>query len=249
MGFPVDWVWQWLQGHVFSTLLHIRGIFNIHASSVVLNGRAIALSGDTHAGKSTLALSFLSKGWQLLTDDLLPLSLDGGSGTISALPSYPVMRLFEDVSGLFFADKNQFPNAALGWSKLRVPSSKLATVFRDKAALLVAFFKIRRLEESAEFSAGEAVRFSRLSGSVAIREVLGAAITLPCLNRRLQAKYFRSCGAIASSIPVVELQILPGLDHLPGICDAISDWVSRPSIDSHDVQFSDGSVVGTVLPN
>jgi hypothetical protein len=49
----------------------------LHASTVVLKGRAVVLAGDTGSGKSTLAAALVGNGAQLIADDLTPLLPDG----------------------------------------------------------------------------------------------------------------------------------------------------------------------------
>ena len=47
-----------LFGTVLGALCHQRGLLPLHASAIVANGRAIAFSGHSRAGKSTLAAFF-----------------------------------------------------------------------------------------------------------------------------------------------------------------------------------------------
>lgn len=47
-----------------------RGIYAIHAGAVERRGRAVLFSGRSGAGKTTLALSLLERGFRLLSDDL-----------------------------------------------------------------------------------------------------------------------------------------------------------------------------------
>jgi hypothetical protein len=49
----------------------------LHASAVVLGGRALLLAGDSGSGKTTLAAALVGRGGLLIADDLLPLLPDG----------------------------------------------------------------------------------------------------------------------------------------------------------------------------
>ena len=67
----------------------------LHASAVVVDGLGIAFLGMTGKGKSTLAGSFCSQGSPLLTDDFL--IVEESENSLVGLPSYPSLRLWEDV--------------------------------------------------------------------------------------------------------------------------------------------------------
>jgi hypothetical protein len=49
----------------------------LHASAVLVGGRALVLAGDSGSGKTTLAAGLVGGGGRLLADDLLPLMSDG----------------------------------------------------------------------------------------------------------------------------------------------------------------------------
>src|SRR5258706_15551161 len=67
----------YLLGQVLSYALTKQGHEPLHATVVVLGGRAIGFLGESGMGKSTLAAAFLKTGASLLTDDLRRLAPDG----------------------------------------------------------------------------------------------------------------------------------------------------------------------------
>ena len=60
---------------MYGALLMQRKILPLHGSAVAIDGKAYAIVGDSGAGKSTLASAFLNKGYQLLSDDVIAVSL------------------------------------------------------------------------------------------------------------------------------------------------------------------------------
>ncbi|MFA5041023.1 MAG: HPr kinase/phosphatase C-terminal domain-containing protein, partial [Bdellovibrionales bacterium] len=60
----------------------------IHASCVVINGKAVLLAGPPGIGKSDLALRLIDEGAQLLSDDQVLLRLE--KGALTASPPSPI---------------------------------------------------------------------------------------------------------------------------------------------------------------
>jgi len=72
-GCPAESFQDHLLGPVLSFVLLRRGFEPIHATAVVIGGRAVAFLGNSGLGKSSLGASFLQAGYRLVTDDLLVL--------------------------------------------------------------------------------------------------------------------------------------------------------------------------------
>lgn len=84
----------YLLGTCMGTILMQRGILPLHGSAVAINGKAYAFVGNSGAGKSTLAAAFLSKGYSLLSDDVIAVSI-GADGAPVVTPSYPQQKLWQ----------------------------------------------------------------------------------------------------------------------------------------------------------
>ena len=73
------WHWQrLLLGQLLPFCAVLRGFEAIHASAVVIDGRALAIVGRSGAGKSTLAMHLLLAGAGFLTDDVVALTAHDG---------------------------------------------------------------------------------------------------------------------------------------------------------------------------
>jgi hypothetical protein len=64
--------------HPLDKLFSSRGIFSMHASCASINGKGIAFTGDSGAGKSTAAFALLQKGFPIITDEKLLVLKDAG---------------------------------------------------------------------------------------------------------------------------------------------------------------------------
>jgi hypothetical protein len=84
-----------LLGAVLSVLMHQRGMLALHASAILSSQGAVLFLGSSGAGKSTLLTAFLERGYRMLSDDVIGLSLDK-SGRPLAYPGYPQVKLWDD---------------------------------------------------------------------------------------------------------------------------------------------------------
>jgi hypothetical protein len=68
-----------LLGPAWATLCHQRGMLPLHASAIVTGGGIAAFVGHSGAGKSTTAALMGSLGYELVSDDILPISFNQNS--------------------------------------------------------------------------------------------------------------------------------------------------------------------------
>lgn len=81
-------------GTCMSVIMMQRGILPLHGSAVVIDGWAYAFVGHSGAGKSTLSAALASRGYPLLTDDVVALTWDAGGRAIVS-PGYPQQKLWQ----------------------------------------------------------------------------------------------------------------------------------------------------------
>ena len=86
------------QTSALAALMRQRGHLVLHANSVILpGGDAVALSGDSGAGKSTTLTALLQHGCKMLSDDITVLQF-GEDGIIEALPGIIQTYLTEEAA-------------------------------------------------------------------------------------------------------------------------------------------------------
>lgn len=88
-----------LLGAIICILLRQRGLLVLHASSVVIDGNAVAFMGESGWGKSTLAECFHSHGYDILTDDVLAVQI--GEQQPLVIPGFPQIKLWPDAVASF----------------------------------------------------------------------------------------------------------------------------------------------------
>lgn len=104
-----------LYGNVLAALLHQRKIIHFHASSIFYNGKGIMLLGETGAGKSSLAASFILQGADFLSDDLSPLIFHKQQPLI--WPIYKTIKLRDDAIHQLKIDRRRTRKAEEGTGK------------------------------------------------------------------------------------------------------------------------------------
>lgn len=97
----------YILGTCFGALLLQRKTLPLHGSAVAIEGRAYAIIGERGAGKSTLASALITKGYFLLSDDIIPISLNKDNIPI-VIASYPQQKLWEQSLTAFGMDTAKF---------------------------------------------------------------------------------------------------------------------------------------------
>ncbi len=83
-------------GPVLCLLLRQRGLLVLHASAVNINGKAVAFMGGPGWGKSTLATAFHTQGYNVLSDDVMPIQI--GLDQPLVFPAYPQFKVWREAA-------------------------------------------------------------------------------------------------------------------------------------------------------
>ena len=105
----------YLLGPILAFALRRRDVLSLHASAVVLDGRAVAVAAPPSGGKSTTAAAFADRGVPVITDDVLPIAWRGD--VPHAVPGYPRVRLWPETVGARYGDAEALPLLTPTWAK------------------------------------------------------------------------------------------------------------------------------------
>ncbi len=83
---------RYLLGDIFAVFLTQRNYLVLHASSVNINGSAVAFSGLSGAGKSTIAFEFYKQGYPIIADDYIALNFNYNDLPM-VTPAFPSLKL------------------------------------------------------------------------------------------------------------------------------------------------------------
>ncbi|MBZ5578810.1 MAG: hypothetical protein LAP40_19790 [Acidobacteriia bacterium] len=118
-----------LERGVLPRILHLRGTTCLHASAVAVDGGVIAFCGHSGAGKSTLAAALVSRGFPLVSDDVLPLRVSPRGDEVWAGPGLPELRIHPAMANLLGVAAQVAPplhgQTKVRWQPRRAPSSPL----------------------------------------------------------------------------------------------------------------------------
>ncbi|WP_423409221.1 aldolase [Heyndrickxia sp. MSNUG] len=133
----------YILGTCMGVLLMQRKVLTLHGSAIAIDGKAYAFIGHSGAGKSTLASTFINKGYQLLSDDIIPLLLDE-EGCPYVIPTYPQQKLWQESLQKFGWDSSAFSPLFERETKFAIPVH--SSYWKDPLPL-GGVFEITKTEE------------------------------------------------------------------------------------------------------
>lgn len=186
------------------------GGLNLHASVISLEKSAIAFAGISGRGKTTLAAAFAACGHAFLSEDILELRKT--DGRISAQPTRPVLRLYEDSARAVMAIDGSDGDAGSG-QKLALPSSNLHP-YRSEALPLEAIYILAEPDSKS-------VSVHSLHPAEALAAICKHTFILDVEDRERLRAHFERLAKLAESIPIYELSYPRDYAKLPEVIDHI----------------------------
>ena len=205
----------YLLGQVLSFSLLSRGLEPLHATAVVIDGAAVAFLGDCGYGKSTLGAAFVSRGYSMLTDDVLALEKRRAVWMAHAGPSR--VKLFPAVARRVL-ERSTGDRMNSGTAKLIVPLDAGEAI--DGAAPLAALYILPDPETSRR-AHGAKTSVVAVTGQDAFLEITRAAFNLIHVDRERLKNQFSVVSALARDVPVRRLAYARRLAALPTVCERV----------------------------
>lgn len=201
-------------GPVMGVALRLRGLVCLHASAVVIDGQAVALIGDSGAGKSTTAAAFAKYGHAVMTDDVLALTLDGSEFIVS--PAYPWVRLWpESVAGLF-SDAEALPRMVAGWDKRILDLTQPGYRFQADALPLGALYFLGPRLDTGEQPLGGA-----MNPTEGLMQLITDSFATNFQDKARRAAEFNTLGRLVNELPLRSISAPTQLSEIDALCEAI----------------------------
>jgi hypothetical protein len=204
----------YLRGPVMSFVLGLRGLVCLHASAVVIDGRAVGFAGPPSAGKSTTAAAFTQRGFAGLSDDILAISANGGGFVVQ--PGYPRLCLWPGSAAALGRPMDDLPRLVPDDEKRYIQLEPGNGSFHDEPAPLGAIY-ILSPRAAGSCEAGVA----GLQGADELLSLLANNYGTGLLDRERRAKEFAVLGRVANEVPVRKAHAPRDPGSLGELCDVI----------------------------
>lgn len=193
-----------LLGSVFGLLCHQRGWLPLHACCVEIDGAAIACTGPSGMGKSTLAACFLQQGFRLLADDVTVIDADAPGGPV-VIPAFARLRLWRDSLQALGIPPDGLEPCRDRLDKFQLPVS---APFRPDPLPLAAVYHLERVTDP------RLAGLAPLTGLPAVQELLGAVYRQQAAERMGRKPQMLRAIHRLLAVPGLSLRYPPGLERL-----------------------------------
>jgi len=187
-----------LLGSAIGLVLHQRGLLVMHASAVLIDGRATLFVGDSGAGKSTIAASLARDGYDVLADDVMPIAYDSDKRAV-VWPGACAFKLWGDTVDSLGLQRERLVPISNRDNKFYVLNPRTVA---DEAYPIARIIELARVTEEQP-----SVSLDALGPLEALRVVSTNTYRtnyIDLLGRRHE--HFRQCGQLIHQVPVLQLR-------------------------------------------
>jgi hypothetical protein len=209
-GMPLEELAYYFLGPALGFLMRIRGTLCLHASAIVMEGRAVLFAGGPGAGKSTLAASFAQAGFPVLSDDIAAIHRQAETSFVQ--PGYPRLRLWPDSVTALFGRADALPQIAADWDKRYFP---LSGEFATQPAPLAAVYLLASQKHPGPPA------FEPVPALEGVTSIVGSSYGANLLNMSMRAGELRAAAALVHGVTVRRLTRCAAFDQTTGLIDAI----------------------------
>jgi hypothetical protein len=219
-GYALEDACTYLIGHVFNFVLRLRGFTSLHASSIVVGDKAIAVMGVPGAGKSTTAAAFARLGYPVLSDDVAVLDDQGSRFLVQ--PGYPRVNLWPDSVRALFGSEDELPLITPTWGKRYLALNQNGYRFQSDPLPLSAIYMLHDREDASAIPVVE-----ELSGADAFMTLAGNTYLNFLLNAGMRKREFEVLSRVAAGVPIRRVHPAGDSSKVFELCEAIAADANR----------------------
>jgi hypothetical protein len=222
-GYALSDAATYLVGPIIGFVLRLRGVVPLHASSIVIGDRAIAVMGESGAGKSTTSAAFAKLGYAILAEDVAALTDCGSDFLIQ--PGYPRVNLWPDSVQALFGAHDALPLMTPTWEKRFLPLDEGTGRFQKHPLPLAAIFLLgRRVPHSPDFG------IKKIHPASALIQVVTHSYVNYILDHEMRRKEFAVLAKLVGQVPVYEVHPIADPQRVYDLCEAIAAVVANESL-------------------
>lgn len=188
----------YLLGPAIGYVARLHGYTCLHASAVLIEGRAVAFVGASGAGKSTLAGAFARAGYPVITDDILVIAADGAG--IEVFPGYPRLRLWPRSVEMLYGRPDALPRITPThptWDKRFLDLAQPEPLFVAEPCPLAAIYMLRPHAPSPAPA--------RLRGADGVVELLANTYLKWSVDAAMHEREFDALWRVATAVPIKQM--------------------------------------------
>ncbi|MDB9371948.1 serine/threonine protein kinase [Nodularia sphaerocarpa] len=214
-----------LLGQVLGCVLRLRGTLCLHACVVKIGQHAVAIVGESGAGKSTTAAALAKEGYSILSDDIAVLKDDEQNWFVQ--PGYPRIRLWPQTINALYGSESDFTKIFISSEKRFVElvgdsSDTVCKFYSDPLPLAAIYVLGKRQPELV------APMIETISPATAVMTLMThRSVSHLKLGMDEQAGEFAGLSRLAMSVPIRKVSRSDSLTALPQLCDAIVNDVGN----------------------
>lgn len=213
----------YLTGPILGFILSLKKVTCLHASAVNINGKAIVFTGDSNAGKSTLAGIFAKRGFSVLSDDIVAITPHNSHFLIQ--PAYPRVRLWSSSVIALYNHQEALPKIAPQhptWDKRYLDLNQL-NLYQSQPLPLKRIYVIGDRENPLgdRFNNTNVPRIESIPSKETMINLVKNTYATYEFDKQLQIRDFQVFGEIAKQVKIKRLISHTNPQYLDQLCDII----------------------------
>ena len=207
---------MYLMGSCMGAILHQRGFMLLHGSCVTDGKRAVLITGDSGAGKSTTAAEFLKRGWKLVTDDVTCLFHDVDTPMVQ--PSYPSQKLWQDAMDRYEKSSDDIHSLYVTENREKF-GVNVAASFYDSVCPLSMI--VRLVADDSPCG------LYPIEGIAKVDQLMRNSYRIHMIEPKNRPRHFQRCVTLATKIPMALAIRENGKDCAPVLYDMITKFMEE----------------------
>jgi hypothetical protein len=204
----------YLLGPIMGFVLLLRGMVCLHASSIAVGDRAIAIVGPAGSGKSTTAAAFSKRGFSILAEDVV--TLDDLGDRFLIRPAYPCIRLWPASVKALYGSESHLPKLTPNWDKCYLDLTERPHQFQPEALPLAGIYILNERSEDAD-----APFVHSLDHAEGLMSLVANTYATKLMDKQMRAREFELLSRVLKNVPV--RRVTPHTDpaRVWELCDTI----------------------------